>query len=444
MTEPFGPDYRQPTIAALTTNGERSGTVDSGARARWRTAGVRSALATILVAVTLALVGPGSGPASAAACSIGAPSTDYADEVTASARTARVWRLYQAYFLRQPDRAGLDYWLGVNRDGVSLQELSYYFERSDEFTNTYGSLDNAGFVTLVYANVLCRQPDPDGFAYWRGQLDAGAVDRGELMVLFSESNEFGATTGTRWSIFADPDDASWAADGYEVEPITGGLIVKVDYSRVDFRASHERCSVASINGNWFHNPETIDPTPIGYAVVDGYHLPGSVNRDDRGVFGERYRPNGPDEERVWVYNGSFNLNSNLEGKNGMVLESWRSWQPSSTPPLDNAVEWRWAAAGIPLIVNGQVWEAFRDIPTNDYTHYTGRHSFVAFEKATGILVFGSTTAMTSADLIAWAQAGGYDDLIKFDGGGSVELNIEAQARIAGTPRDVPLWLGIGC
>jgi hypothetical protein len=162
------------------------------------------------------------------------------------------------------------------------------------------------------------------------------------------------------------------------------------------------------------------------------------------VLGERRRPGGPDIERVWNYQGSFNLNSNLAVKGELVLESWRSWQPASTPPLDNASEWRWAAAGIPLVVNGQVWEGFAAIPTNDYTHYTTRHSFVAFDKGSGRLAFGTTTAMTSAQLIDWAVASGYEDLVKFDGGGSAELNVGGRTRVAGTGRDVPLWLGIGC
>ena len=383
-------------------------------------------------------------PAEASVCSIDRPNAEFVGDVGASARTARVWRLYQAYFLRQPDHQGMQYWLGVNEAGTSLQNMSYNFERSEEFMARYGELGNAAFLALIYQNVMCRPPDGQGLEYWLELLDAGVIGRGELMVLFSESPEFVEKTDTDWSIFDDADNSGLEEDGYVVEGIPGGLIVKVNYDRVDFKASHHRCSVASINGNWFYNPETSNPTPIGFAVIDGQQIPGSVNTGDRGVFGERYRPNGADDERVWVYEGEFNLNSNLADKEGRMLESWRSWQPESTPRLDNPEEWRWAAAGIPLIVNGQVWDAFATIPTNNYTHYTSRHSFVAFDTDSATLVFGSTVGMTSAQLIGWAQEHGYGDLIKFDGGGSVELNIDGEVRVAGTPRDVPLWLGIGC
>lgn len=383
-------------------------------------------------------------PAAATACSIQQPAGSFAADVAGSARTARTWRLYQAYFLRQPDSGGLGYWLGQSQAGLSLQDMAYNFERSTEFQLRYGNVDNAGFITLIYGNVMCRTPDPGGFGYWLDLLDRGAVNRGSLMVLFSESTEFANVTGTRWSAFADPAAATLGTDGYALTSIPGGMAVVVDYSRVDFRTSHDRCSVASINGNWFFTPERPNPTPVGFAVIDGQQVPGTEVRDDRGVLGERYRPGGPDSQRVWTYQGSFNLNSNLASKDGRVLENWGAWQPESTPSRGDASQWRWAAAGIPLIVNGQVWPGFWGIPTNDYTHYTYRHSFVAFDKDNGTLVFGATTAMTSAGLIAWAQAGGYDDLVKFDGGGSAELNINAQTRVAGTSRDVPVWLGIGC
>ena len=399
-------------------------------------------VAALLATTVLFTLGPSS--AEAVSCSIDTPSDDYHSAVEGSAKTAQIWRLYQAYFLRQPDEAGLEYWLDVAESGVSLQDLSYNFEQAEEFTARYGEVDHDDFIELIYQNVMCRQPDGGGFEYWLELLEAGVIGRGELMVLFSESDEFVEETDTGWSIFDDADEANFEEDGYMVKGIDGGLIIKVDYRRVDFRASHERCSVASINGNWFYNPEQPNPTPIGFAVIDGQHVPGSVNTGDRGVFGERFRPNGPAEELVWEYEGVFKLSSNLKQKGDFVLENWRSWQPESTPQLDNPEEWRWAAAGIPLIVNGQVWESFYNIPTNDYTHYTTGHSFVAFDKHSGVLVFGSTVGMTSAELIEWAQEHGYDDLIKFDGGGSVELNINGERRVAGTNRDVPVWLGIGC
>jgi hypothetical protein len=103
-------------------------------------------------------------------------------------------RLYFAYFLRIPDYGGLLYWVNQSRSGVSLDAISQAFAQSPEFITRYGSLNNEAFVTLVYQNVLGRAPDPAGFAYWTGLLNSGAYTRGQVMLGFSESPEYKASS----------------------------------------------------------------------------------------------------------------------------------------------------------------------------------------------------------------------------------------------------------
>lgn len=103
-------------------------------------------------------------------------------------------RLYRAYFSRDSDRAGLDYWMGELSRGASLESVAEFFAGSPEFHNTYGHLNNAGFVDRVYQNVMGRGGDASGRQYWTGQLNAG-MRRGDLMVQFSESVEFRNRTG---------------------------------------------------------------------------------------------------------------------------------------------------------------------------------------------------------------------------------------------------------
>jgi hypothetical protein len=52
----------------------------------------------------------------------------------------------------------------------------------------YGALDSAGFTTLLYSNVLGRQPDSSGLATWTTSMDSG-TQRAEVVVGFSESAE---------------------------------------------------------------------------------------------------------------------------------------------------------------------------------------------------------------------------------------------------------------
>ncbi|MEZ5183002.1 MAG: DUF4214 domain-containing protein [Acidimicrobiales bacterium] len=101
----------------------------------------------------------------------------------------RVARLYSAYFERLPDVGGYGYWVRRLRAGTSLKRASDTFAASSEFQRRYGSLSDRGFVARVYENVLGRQPDPSGLAYWVRKLETRALSRGSVMLNFSESSE---------------------------------------------------------------------------------------------------------------------------------------------------------------------------------------------------------------------------------------------------------------
>jgi hypothetical protein len=105
-------------------------------------------------------------------------------------RIAPMVRLYFASFNRIPDYDGLMYWIGQFGSGMPLETISGLFVQSPEFNAMYGGLDSAGFVRRVYQNVLGREPDAPGLAYWRGILDAGTLTRGQVMAAFSESPEY--------------------------------------------------------------------------------------------------------------------------------------------------------------------------------------------------------------------------------------------------------------
>ena len=106
----------------------------------------------------------------------------------------QVRRLYLSFFRRESDQAGLSYWVGRLSGGSGLGDVASFFAASPEFKVTYGTLSNADFVRLVYRNVMGREPDATGFAFWTGRLDQG-LSRGHLMVGFSESSEFRKRSG---------------------------------------------------------------------------------------------------------------------------------------------------------------------------------------------------------------------------------------------------------
>lgn len=107
-------------------------------------------------------------------------------------KIAPVARLYFAYFLRIPDYGGLLYWVNEYASGSStFDNISDFFAASPEFQATYGNLNNSQFVDLIYMNLFNRTADPDGKAYWVNELDSGNWTRGQVMVGFSESREYG-------------------------------------------------------------------------------------------------------------------------------------------------------------------------------------------------------------------------------------------------------------
>ncbi|MBK9180420.1 MAG: trypsin-like serine protease [Acidimicrobiales bacterium] len=104
-------------------------------------------------------------------------------------------RLYLATFLRVPDQGGFDYWLGWLRSGVPLELVAGLFTLSPEFQARYGQLTSGDFVKVVYGNVLDREPDPEGYAYWATRIENGSISRGAMMTAFSESAEYRVITG---------------------------------------------------------------------------------------------------------------------------------------------------------------------------------------------------------------------------------------------------------
>lgn len=101
----------------------------------------------------------------------------------------QVYRLYQAAFDRTPDKIGFGFWLSVSDAGQALTAIAQTFIDSPEFADLYGaSTSNAAFVDALYDNVLHRDGDATGVAFWNGVLDQGA-SRAVVLTEFAESAE---------------------------------------------------------------------------------------------------------------------------------------------------------------------------------------------------------------------------------------------------------------
>ncbi len=106
-----------------------------------------------------------------------------------------VVRVYRAFLGRAPDAGGLQFWIKRKRNVApaktwSVTQIATEFTNSNEFKAKYGSLTNRQFVTQIYTDVLGRAADQAGVNYWTGKLDRMEKTKAQVVVGFSESNEY--------------------------------------------------------------------------------------------------------------------------------------------------------------------------------------------------------------------------------------------------------------
>jgi hypothetical protein len=110
----------------------------------------------------------------------------------------QAYRVYKAAFDREPDIPGLSYWIHQLDLGYTMLDAATGFLGSAEFQTLYGANpSNADYTRALYLNVLDREPDAAGYAYWNAMLNNepwngtyyGQTTRQQMLIDFSESAE---------------------------------------------------------------------------------------------------------------------------------------------------------------------------------------------------------------------------------------------------------------
>lgn len=112
-----------------------------------------------------------------------------------SGMNGSIARLYMATFGRNPDDDGFAYWRGRHNDGASLRDIANFFASSAEFQAMNGDATDTEFTELLYNHVMGRSSDSEGLAYWTSRLEGG-LSRAHMLAWFSESPEFKTRTYT--------------------------------------------------------------------------------------------------------------------------------------------------------------------------------------------------------------------------------------------------------
>lgn len=100
----------------------------------------------------------------------------------------QAYRLYAAAFDREPDDAGLKFWITELDRGMALAEAASGVIDSDEFKERYGA-DPIPTISGFYINILDREPEGFEIDYWLMEFTNQSRSMAEILVEFSESPE---------------------------------------------------------------------------------------------------------------------------------------------------------------------------------------------------------------------------------------------------------------
>jgi Ca2+-binding RTX toxin-like protein len=118
---------------------------------------------------------------------------DFADVALAfdvDGPAGQAYRLYGAALGRLPDEDGLGFHIAHLEAGMTLRQVAAGFVGSPEFRDLYGADPSyEAVVTALYRNVLGREPEPAGLAYWVDMLASGRDTLTGVVLGFSESKE---------------------------------------------------------------------------------------------------------------------------------------------------------------------------------------------------------------------------------------------------------------
>ena len=96
--------------------------------------------------------------------------------------------LYSRALDRPPDPDGRAYWIDQIAGGTTVESVGILFFGSPEYYARSGGT-NTSFVTELYRDILGREPDPDGLAYWVDRLDTNTANLDDVAAGFYGSLE---------------------------------------------------------------------------------------------------------------------------------------------------------------------------------------------------------------------------------------------------------------
>ena len=121
-------------------------------------------------------------------------------DLTSPSSAGGIYRLYGAAFNRVPDLGGVGYWISKADNGLSAADMALKFIYEKEFKDLYGitnivneydvGVNVTNLINGFYQNMLRRNSDPDGLAFYVGKIAAHEKTIGQVLAEISDSKEY--------------------------------------------------------------------------------------------------------------------------------------------------------------------------------------------------------------------------------------------------------------
>lgn len=181
-----------------------------------------------------------------------------------SAANAQLAQFYAAVLGRAPDLGGLEYWQNNLAHGGSIVDIAQDFLIIIHQNYAAGtpvsplgdpaSMSNTQYITDLYLNILGRQPDSGGLAYWQSLMDAG-LSQAQLLVAFTNA------TATTSSVNATPGGTAGSSSGWLITPSSNG-----GYADAGLQISAQTVFTQATQTN-VYTLSLIDPSTIANASL---------------------------------------------------------------------------------------------------------------------------------------------------------------------------------
>jgi hypothetical protein len=155
---------------------------------------------------------------------------------------------YRAYLKRTPDAGGLATWVSLMQSGrLTDEQLEGLFLGSREYIQAHGGTGPA-WVTGMYQDLLGRNPDANGLAYWTTTLADGA-NPAQVALSFAASGEReGQRIAADYQIFLGrtldtAGQAGWLnafLNGLRNETVIGNFVGSAEYYQKPIKGQDSR------------------------------------------------------------------------------------------------------------------------------------------------------------------------------------------------------------